>query len=823
MKHSRLLYSLISFFFIIFLPGYSPAGNIRYTDQYNVKWTTPSADASGSMPLGGGDIGCNAWVENGDILFYISRTGTFDENNSMLKLGRVRIRFSPNPFSEGFTMFRQELRLKEGCVEFEAVKGDVRVKAKLWVEVFRPVVRFSAESNVPLTMEATYESWRSEDHLIGRDERMQCLSFLGTDPSVIPLTTYKDFIANGPDGILWYHRNHNDDLVIDKEITQQHLDQVKSQLRNPLKDLTFGGLMSGGNLAFNRYSEGIYLGTRYKGWVMKSLTPSKNNAFLILLHTSQAASAEVWKSGLERELVSLDPVETAWSKNLKWWASFWDRSHIVINSGAGPSDPGWRIGRNYQLFRYMLACNAYGDYPTKFNGGLFTFDPGLVVEKYRGLSPDFRQWGGGSFTAQNQRLVYWPMLKSGDFSFMHPQFALYSRNLAAAELRTNTYWKHGGASYGEHLENFGLPIGDIYQYGWGHGKTGPRSDSASTRLVIDSTGKKIRVLDYGYLDNDWVSDEYDNALEFAFMVLEYQRFSGEDISGYLPFVTSCVRFYDEHYQYWAKRLYGKALDAKGKLIIYPSTALETYKIARNPTPVIAALRSVLSSLLTLPESYSSPDQRAYWQEVLNRVPDIPFRTMKGKKVIAPAESWEFINNIELPQLYPVFPYGIFGIGKPGSMEAVDTWHFGADYDNQYGYVSWHQDAIFCSRLGLWDEAKALIIKKLDDGPLRFPAFWGPGHDWTPDHNWGGSGMIALQESLLQTIDGKLYLMPSWPPDWNVDFKLHAPEKTTVEATARGRKLVKLKVEPKERNSDVIRMNVVSMKKFLKDPIQAKNR
>jgi hypothetical protein len=763
------------------------------------------------MPLGGGDIGCNVWVENGDILFYISRSGTFDENNTMLKLGRVRIRFSPNPFAEGFTLFRQELKLAAGYIEFEAVKDNIRVKARLWVEVFRPVIRFTAESSVPLTIEATYESWRSGDHLISKAERMQCLSFLGTEPSIIPLTTYSDYIGNSPEEIIWYHRNRSNDLVFDKEIAQQHLDPVKEQFRNPLKDLTFGGLMKGGNMSLNRYVEGNYLNTRFKGWVLKSSLPARKHSLLILLHTSRSASADSWKNELEHELAALDQEKKTWGNNLKWWKSFWDRSHIVINSGAGPSNQGWRIGRNYQLFRYMLACNAYGEYPTKFNGGLFTFDPQLTLEKYRDLSPDFRQWGGGSFTAQNQRLVYWPMLKSGDFSFMPSQFSLYSGNLVAAELRTKFYWKHEGASYGEHLENFGLPIGDIYQYGWGMGKVEPRNDSASTRVVRDSAGNKIKILDYGYLDNDWVMDEYDNALEFAFMVLEYQRFSKEDISGYLPFIASCIRFYDEHYQYWAKQLYGKPMDEKGKLILYPSTALETYKIAKNPTPVIAALQSVLKSLLALPESYGNEKQRVYWNEVLKSIPEIPFRTMKGKKVIAPAESWEFINNIELPQLYPVFPYGIFGLGKPGFQEALDTWKYGADNDNQYGYISWHQDAIFCARLGLWDEATALLVKKLDDGPLRFPAFWGPGHDWVPDHNWGGSGMTALQEMLLQTIDRRIYIMPSWPPDWNVDFKLHAPEKTTVEVRAKGRKLLRLKVEPKERNSNVVKMNNVSRK------------
>src|SRR5687767_1930632 len=34
-------------------------------DRYNVEWTSPSRDASGSMPLGNGDIGLNVWVEEG--------------------------------------------------------------------------------------------------------------------------------------------------------------------------------------------------------------------------------------------------------------------------------------------------------------------------------------------------------------------------------------------------------------------------------------------------------------------------------------------------------------------------------------------------------------------------------------------------------------------------------------------------------------------------------------------------------------------------------------------------------------------------------------
>ena len=43
--------------------------------QHDVQWTTPSGDESGSMPIGNGEVGANLWVEqNGDIVFYISRT-----------------------------------------------------------------------------------------------------------------------------------------------------------------------------------------------------------------------------------------------------------------------------------------------------------------------------------------------------------------------------------------------------------------------------------------------------------------------------------------------------------------------------------------------------------------------------------------------------------------------------------------------------------------------------------------------------------------------------------------------------------------------------
>ena len=55
-----------------------------WSQHANVIWNTPSRNSSESMPCGGGDIGMNIWVEDGDVMFYVSRSGTFDENNCQL-------------------------------------------------------------------------------------------------------------------------------------------------------------------------------------------------------------------------------------------------------------------------------------------------------------------------------------------------------------------------------------------------------------------------------------------------------------------------------------------------------------------------------------------------------------------------------------------------------------------------------------------------------------------------------------------------------------------------------------------------------------------
>ena len=63
--------------------------------RYNVVWDSPSKDSTGSMPLGGGCLGLNVWVEGDDLLFYIGHPDSRVESGKLVKLGRVRIRLDP--------------------------------------------------------------------------------------------------------------------------------------------------------------------------------------------------------------------------------------------------------------------------------------------------------------------------------------------------------------------------------------------------------------------------------------------------------------------------------------------------------------------------------------------------------------------------------------------------------------------------------------------------------------------------------------------------------------------------------------------------------
>jgi len=739
--------------------------------DYNIVWTSQSKNSSESMPCGGGDIGMNVWVENGDLLIYVARSGSFNEDNALMKSGRLRIKLIPNPFNG--EIFKQELHLQQGYVTVAGENDGIKTTVKIWVDVFHPVVHIDVDANKKINAEASYESWRYQDRVVkARENFANSWKWAAPQNNVYK----KDNIDFDGNEVLFYHHN-GEKTIFDATVTQQGLDDVKDQLYNPLKKLAFGGSFSGKNFSASRTYDGMYVDTDFKGWELKSNSSSKHHSLILHLHTAQVDDIETWK----RSLDSLKTLVTSlgkqpFSKSQQWWKQFWERSFIQIDN-ANINSKSWEISRNYQQFRYMLACNAFGEWPTKFNGGLLTVDP-VFTDTGNKLTPDYRNWGGGLHTMQNQRLVYFPLIKSGDWDMLQSQIHFYLRILKNAELRSKVYWNHGGACFTEQMENYGLP--DYAEYGQ----------------------NRPPGFDKGVEYNAWLEYLWDTVFEFCLMMLEEQRYTGKDIGDRIPFIESCLEFFDQHYQYLARKRGNKSLDGNGKLILYPGSGAETFKMAYNSTSTIAALKTITKRLLELPTHYLNDEKRKKWSEFLNRIPELNYRTMNGHVTISPAKLWERINNQESPQLYPVFPWGLFVIGKPGLDTALNTWNYDTLAIKFRSHVGWKQDNIWAARLGLADEAWKLTALKLQNSARRFPAFWGPGFDWVPDHNWGGSGMIGLQEMLLQTDDRRIILFPAWPKNIDVHFKLHAPYNTTVEAELKNGNLMSLQVLPEGRKKDV---------------------
>ena len=712
------------------------------------EWTTPSKNASESMPCGGGDVGLNVWTEeNGDVLFYLSRSGCFDENNTLLKLGRFRIHLT-NPLK--MRSFRQQLVLKDGyCQVTDGQRWIV-----IWVDVEKPVVHVEVSVEKEKTgVEVTYESWRTTDRLMTKREGFQS-SYKFRMPQ--GTTTRRDSIRCSDDALLFVH--HNGEVTqMDATVAQQQLTAVADQLYNPLRRLTFGGKLSGNDLRFDRQVKGSYMNTPYEGWTYASRKEAQRHQIQITMATLQG-TIDDWLQQVEQTARQVDSRRDR-RQTQQWWQQFWQRSYI---------ESPLTIARNYTLFRYMLGCNAKSEWPTKFNGGLFTFDPSLVNDaaEYQ-LTPDFRNWGGGVHTAQNQRLVYWPMLKSGDTDLMKPQLDFYLRILQNATLRSEVYWHHGGACFTEQIENYGLP--NYAEYG----------------------GKRPAGFDPGMERNAWLEYEWDTCLEFCMMALEAHRYSGMDITAYEPLIKACLQFFDEHYQYLATMRGAKRLDGNGKLVLYPGSGGETYKMAYNATSTVAALQTVSAAFLDYAQEQNDTTLTAYLSSLTSRLPELTIR--EGR--ILPALHYERVQNAETTQLYPVFPWRMYGVGRPDLDIARNTYTQDTLALKFRSHIGWKQDNIWAACLGMKDEAMRLAQLKLADGPYRFPAFWGPGYDWSPDHNWGGSGMIGLQEMLLQEVDDTLYLFPAWPQEQDVRFRLHASHGTVVEAELKGGKVVHLKTTP----------------------------
>ncbi len=301
-------------------------------------------------------------------------------------------------------------------------------------------------------------------------------------------------------------------------------------------------------------------------------------------------------------------------------------------------------------------------------------------------------------------------------------------------------------------------------------------------------------------------------LELVGLMLDYYDYTEDEtfLTGeLLPMARDVLAWFDARFP----------RDKAGKIELRPTQVLETYRpqdvldvqgrvVGRrevvNDTPTVAGLESVLTRLLALPRGVPDADRR-HWRAMKAIVPPLPLQAENGKTFIRPAQDYPTNAwNIENGELYAVSPFRLFRIGKPNLETGVNTYQRRLFRD----VAGWTYDGQCAALLGMTDEAQRQVLAKAANKHPnhRFPAMWGPNYDWLPDQTLGCNLMLVLQYMVMQADRDKIFVLPAWPKEWNVRFKLRAPRNTVVEGIYRHGKLEELVVAPPSRLADVVDMS-----------------
>ena len=745
--------------------------------RYNVIWNSPSKDASGVMPIGNGDIAAGVYaLEDGDLYLLLSKNDAYTYSGDIFKTGRVRVSLNPNPFSKG-KPFKQTLDLVNGSVNIEADGVTIRV----WADASRSVYHIEIEAEREISVETKPEFW----------ERFLTCAYNNFDVAAedAQQQTYsepvQDVCVERNGNIVWYYAVGNHSVFAD-DMKYYEVEDMAAAFEDPYLYNTFGNLLESQDLTLK---DGSLSG--------------KGKRIDIKIHslTQQTPETSEWITAIEKQAAKKTVTAKDWKKHCQWWSDFWKRSWILVSDNTLPTDErekfngegyitsrtekdgGALAAQSYNVFRYLMACQSRGRVQVKFNGGLFTqplrcdensWGKKVLVPQPDGTflsHEDDRDWGR-RFTYQNQRLLYWPLLMSGDYDLMKPFFDYYFNLLPVRKAITKAWFGHEGAYYRENIE-----------------PTGAERDCG--REGKPPKTKPGENLGEGYYHSYY----FTSGLETLSMMIDFATYTGDKNfrdSVLVPFAREVLLFFDKHYP----------REASGKIRLDPSMVLETWWIAVNPAPDIAGLQYCLDELLAM--KAGTIEDQVRWKRFRSEVPQVFLHEIDGQQAIAPAEKWEMKKNSENGELYPVFPFRRFGLGR-GNVDIVKRTMENRTCVNSFDYKCWTQDQIHWAYAGCAQKAKDGLVHRFRHASdqCRFPLYGSQSPDSCPDFDHFGSGSTALQRMLVQEVDDKILLLPAWPADWDTDFKLRLKHGAVITGMVKNGKLVSWDIKPASKRSQVI--------------------
>jgi alpha-L-fucosidase 2 len=748
--------------------------------KYNITWTTPSDGSFGSMPLGNGDIGMNVWTEkNGDILFYISKVNAYNSDHLLPKLGKVRITFSP---ALDVSNFRQILQLEDGSIRI--IGADLNVKVIVCAN--QPMISITGSSKEPRKVYVSLEPLRE---LVPEGDITQNVGTAG-----ILFNTPKNRLA-------WCYRNLSSEWA--KHFASQNTPAMVAKTKGPILLRTSGCLIEGAGLV------------RTADQKMSTLKKQRTFAITVKVLSSQPQSVREWLAQISNQ------EKPDFRAHNAYWHQFWQRSYIDINScGKGKihldqcrftqipqgsiayqghntidaDSNAFQISQRYALERFCEAIASRGEVPPPYNGSIFTMDMPVGVKKFSRVteepkSPDKRDWARLSFMWQNTRHPYWSMSARGDFDCMLSCTDFVRNSLEISKDRCE--------------KTFGVKGAFIPEASWWH------------NVGVFNWNQVPQHLHYHQLATIETAaimcDYYENTRDVSFLNKTL-----------LPWAAEAIKYYANRFT---------ERDANGKMVMPNVGCVETYQHVTNPCTEIGGLKFVLSRLLTFKGGSLFSENESYWKNLLVAMPAVPMRKIRGQQLLAVGDVYAPGRQLcESPELYSVYPFRQAWLGTPELLSvARQSFHVrtvsidGSNDGEAVETGGWQSAPVQAACLGLAREAARLTSINFNDQFInwkddiapdtawshrprpRFPVFWECKMDGTPDNDHGANSESALQNMLLQSDGDKIYLLPAWPEDWDVSFKLYANNLTTVECSYKDGKVQKLIVKPESRARDIVDM------------------
>ncbi|MBD1555696.1 hypothetical protein HC752_01940 [Vibrio sp. S9_S30] len=473
-------------------------------------------------------------------------------------------------------------------------------------------------------------------------------------------------------------------------------------------------------------------------------------------------------NGMLREANLLQNAKSEWHNR---WANVMPIRIDVDRNDTSKPEALFESARTLNL--YYSSIGAQGQYPITQGGRSRLIGPGKEAN---------RQWnyyygGDWNFNSRNQ---YYTMLASGQAHLMKPYFEWYTGNLSKSEENTRD-------NFPSTVE--GVCITDNNRY-----------DKHNYYVSISGNdlgdGTEHIGVEYCNPNSHWyTTNQYETGAAVALTLFQYA-----DLTGDTAYLESKAEFIRKVTLFMAT--VGEVDSTTGKYTVKGNT-FENWFYTQNPSLIVASMKALFPKVRAWAQNKvdSNSDGKGDYAALIRKIdsvtPYMPSLPITNKNHGSDNAYWRQsdpnisktdsnailawtenklnsgLSNFQNPEMEAVWPYNLFGVGKPDLALAQRSYNY-QYFPNRY---EWNFDATWAARLGLKDKVADSLLYSLKHhiygGAQLTNGFSSGGHpDFGPDNGHGQIEMLGnmshgIQESIVQYYDGVLRLGVGLPNTWTL--------------------------------------------------------